>query len=234
MNHPTVPNDCMTPLDQLLMNYAAGRLGDPEQLLVNAARALNPDVRSRVAQFEAMGAQLMCDQSPAEVNADCLSLIMAKIDARPAPAAPCADKTKPCGPAPELNLPEIVHALLAAVCAQQQQWAPITKGVMRMELRLQPQPRTIVKKRLRLMKLAPRQSTPRHAHLGSEITLVLHGAFTDELGTFKRGDLIILTDPRYAHQPTAGEEGCVCLMLNEARLRFIDPIARVMNTFWRF
>lgn len=229
--------DCMTPLDNLLMNYAAGRLEDQERLLVNAARMLNPDVRSRLAQFEAMGARLMCEEAPAAVSAECLSHVMARIEKSGQPAVRCADK-EPCPPAPDLNIPGIVHALISSVCAQQQ-WSRMGRGVMRMELQVRaprprtPPARTIVQKRLRLMKLAPQQRTPRHAHAGTEITLVLHGSFTDELGTFRKGDVVILTDPRFIHQPTAGDDGCICLTLTEARLRFYDPFARIMNTFWR-
>lgn len=229
--HDSIPNDCMTPLDTLLMRYAAGHLGEQERLLVNAARALNPDVRSRISQFEAMGARLMCEEAEAPVSADCLSLVMARIE-KPQAVAPCSDPANPCGPAPELNIPQIVHALLANVCAERKQWSFMSRGVMRMELQVR-KPQNIVQKHLRLLKLAPGQSVPRHAHAGIEITLVLHGMFRDELGSFKRGDLIVITDPGFQHSPVAGDEGCVCLMLNEAKLRFYDPLARLMNTFWR-
>lgn len=250
-----VLKDCMTPLDRLLMNYAAGRLEEQEKLLVTAARALNPDVRSRIAQFEAMGAHLMCQQAPAPVSAACLNAIMARIDAQHAEETEAEDaaalkqqantgaavKAMPSPvpvsvPVPDLNIPEIIQALIANVCAHRQQWSHMTRGVMRMELtvRRPPQPaKQAVQKRLRLMKLPPGGAAPRHAHAGTEITLVLEGEFSDELGTFRRGDVVIITDPRFAHAPRAGGEGCTCLTLTEARLRFHDPLARIMNTFWR-
>lgn len=249
-----VLKDCMTPLDRLLMNYAAGRLEEQEKLLVTAARALNSDVRSRIAQFEAMGAHLMCQQAPAPVSAACLNAIMARIDAQHAMEEESSQEAEEAAfrqeantgaavkampspaPVPDLNIPEIIQALIANVCAHRQQWSHMTRGVMRMELtvRRPPQPaKQAVQKRLRLMKLPPGEAAPRHAHAGTEITLVLEGDFSDELGTFRRGDVVIITDPRFVHAPRAGEAGCTCLTLTEARLRFHDPLARIMNTFWR-
>src|SRR5258708_4974334 len=116
-------NDCMTPLDTLLMNYAAGRVGEPAQLLVNAARGMNPDVRNRVAEFEARGARMMCEEAPAAVREDCLSMVMAKIDSTPAVKCVDKDKSKPCPPSPDLNIPDMVHALISSVCANPQSWS---------------------------------------------------------------------------------------------------------------
>lgn len=221
----------LAPLDALLVDFAAGRLCPQEELLVSAARQLNPDIRARIAQFEALGAQAMCAAEPAPVQADCLAKVMKKI-------GDCAPESKthskaPCPDAPAgIDIPRTVYALITALCASQpQRWRRMTRGVAHMELHLVAA--APVQKRLQMMKLAPHQATPRHGHGGTEITLVLQGSFTDSLGTFSKGDVVVLTDPRLVHQPQAGEEGCICLTLTESRLRFRDPLMRVMNAFWR-
>lgn len=224
-------NRALSPLDALLVGFAAGRLGPQEELLVTAARALNPDVRARIAQFETLGARLMCDEAPAPVHADCLSVVMQRIDETP--PAICRMSARCAEPPPGLDIPSAVYALINAACAAPpRRWSRLTQGVAHMELRVTLPPQKPQKK-LRLMKLAPLQATPRHAHAGTEITLVLHGSFSDELGTFKKGDIVVLTDPRFAHRPQAGEDGCICLTLTESPLRFNDPFARFMNAFWR-
>lgn len=232
-----IMDKALAPLDALLVNFAAGRLCPQEELLVSAARQLNPDIRARIAQFEALGAQAMCAAEPAPVEADCLAKVMEKIGEKIGDCAPvkaCSPESKsPCPDAPaEIDIPGTVYALITALCASQpQRWRRMTRGVAHMELHLVAT--APVQKKLQLMKLAPRQATPRHAHGGTEITLVLQGSFTDTLGTFSRGDVVVLTDPRIVHQPQAGDEGCICLTLTESRLRFRDPFARFMNAFWR-
>ncbi len=63
------------------------------------------------------------------------------------------------------------------------------------------------------MRLAPHGSVPAHRHRGPEITLVVDGSFSDCLGTHARGDVVIVNAENLVHSPTAGPEGCVCLVL---------------------
>ncbi|HYD17904.1 MAG TPA: ChrR family anti-sigma-E factor [Patescibacteria group bacterium] len=228
----TMVKDPLQSLDMLLMRHAARRLGPHESLLVSAAAALNGTIRQRIAQYEAHGAQLMCEEQ-AQLAAKCLDSVMARIHAPKDEApAPCADKTKPCPPSPDLFIPDVVHGMISAVCAQKQkQWTRATHGILRIDLNVREQ--TPVQKFLKLMKMGPQFRTPRHTHSGTEITLVLHGSFSDEFGSWKKGDIVILTDPRVAHQPVAGEEGCVCLTLTESPLRFENPVTRMINTYFR-
>ncbi len=227
----TMYKDPLHALDMLLMRHAAGKLDPHESLLVNAAMALNDTIRNRIAQYEALGAQLICEQQ-AQVEHTCLERVMARIQ-NPAPeASPCADKSKPCPPSPDTHIPEVVHGMISAVCAQKQkQWSRATHGIMRIDLRvIEPTP---TQKFLKLMKMAPKFATPKHSHSGTEITLILHGGYEDEFGTWKKGDIVILTDPRFAHQPVAGDDGCVCLTLTESPLHFHNPVTRMINTFFR-
>ena len=55
---------------------------------------------------------------------------------------------------------------------------------------------------------------PLHGHTGAELTVVLTGAFTDERGEFRRGDLQEIE--KIEHQPVGDrEEGCICLVAAE-------------------
>ncbi|MEO1695235.1 MAG: ChrR family anti-sigma-E factor, partial [Pseudomonadota bacterium] len=73
---------------------------------------------------------------------------------------------------------------------------------------------------LRLIKVQRGQSMPEHGHGGSELTLVLDGAYHDELGTFATGDVADLDDS-IEHRPVAdAESGCICLIASERKARF--------------
>lgn len=82
---------------------------------------------------------------------------------------------------------------------------------------------------LLLLKVAPGAALPQHGHGGQELTLVLRGSFTDELGTFAVGDVADL-DSEVEHRPLAcPEQGCICLVATDGRLQFKGVLARLLQ-----
>ena len=78
------------------------------------------------------------------------------------------------------------------------------------------------------------RQVPQHTHEGSELTVVLDGAFHDETGHYGRGDLVI-ADSSLDHRPTADEEqDCLCLAVTDAPLRLTGRFGRFFNPFIRF
>jgi putative transcriptional regulator len=58
-----------------------------------------------------------------------------------------------------------------------------------------------------------------HSHKGKEITLVLEGAFSDETGSYKRGDIVI-HDQRSSHAPQADQRlGCTVLSIMDGPIQ---------------
>ena len=85
--------------------------------------------------------------------------------------------------------------------------------------------------RVRLLRIAPGRSVPRHTHRGSELTLVLEGAFSDATGRFVRGD-IESADGSLDHQPVADGSGpCMCLAVTSAPLRLTGLLGRIIDPF---
>jgi putative transcriptional regulator len=84
---------------------------------------------------------------------------------------------------------------------------------------------------LRLLKISPGVKIPKHTHGDEELTLILRGSYTDEVGDFHRGDLADL-DEDVLHAPTAtGEEPCICLIATSAPLRFKSIVGRIVQPF---
>lgn len=74
---------------------------------------------------------------------------------------------------------------------------------------------------------------PSHGHTGSELTMVLRGSYTDELGRFCAGDVADL-DPDVQHQPVADtDEHCICLIATDAPLRFNGLVPRLLQPFFQ-
>ena len=82
---------------------------------------------------------------------------------------------------------------------------------------------------MRLLRIPKGQPVPEHTHRGVELTLVLAGSFSDEVSTFRRGD-VEMADPEILHTPRAGEEeNCICLAVTDAPLRFSSRLMRLLQ-----
>jgi putative transcriptional regulator len=68
---------------------------------------------------------------------------------------------------------------------------------------------------------------PQHTHNGFELTLLLDGSFSDDMGTYHKGDFILL-DQNHQHQPKT-EEGCVCYTVVSDALHFTQGMSRLLN-----
>ena len=84
---------------------------------------------------------------------------------------------------------------------------------------------------VRLLKIPAGTAIPDHGHRGTELTLVLQGAFVDETDRFARGDVEVANED-LNHTPTA-EDGldCICLAATDAPLRFSGIIPRLAQRF---
>lgn len=68
-----------------------------------------------------------------------------------------------------------------------------------------------------------------HTHRGQEMTLVLHGSFGDDCGTFSPGDLAVTNDD-ILHSPTVTADGeCLCLINADAPMALSGSIARTIQ-----
>ena len=82
---------------------------------------------------------------------------------------------------------------------------------------------------LRLLKVAPGTRLPEHGHGGTELTLVLDGAYADDFGTYRRGDIADLGDD-VEHRPIADlQQGCICLAASDEKPRFTGLFARLLQ-----
>ena len=74
---------------------------------------------------------------------------------------------------------------------------------------------------------------PDHSHKGLEMTMVLQGAFSDEIDHFYRGDVEI-ADDNLTHKPKAETgELCICLAATQAPLVFNSWLPKLLQPFIR-
>jgi putative transcriptional regulator len=203
-----------------LMSFAAGSLPEPLAAAAAAHVSMCGECRKDLRDMELIGSALL--------------------GATPAPTAHEGELAIPDRPqepqAPERDPPSrrrTAHGLPAPIARRYGltldsiPWKRLGPGIWHHRLALSAG----VKGDLRLIKLAAGRRLPEHGHGGSELTLVLEGAFGDETGKYLRGDIQDIDD-QTEHRPVADKtEGCVCLIANDRGLRFKGLLGLVLRLF---
>lgn len=83
-----------------------------------------------------------------------------------------------------------------------------------------------------LLHIDPKGAVPAHTHKGFELTLLLDGSFTDELGEYSKGDFIWL-NKSHTHTPET-TNGCLCYTVSSDALQFTKGLARILNPIGNF
>ncbi len=213
--------------DALLTAYAAGNLPEAFNLALATHISLCDDCRAALAACEALGGAVLEAQAGDDavpeiaMSDDALASLMARLD-RLEPAKPAA-KPRPRHPVLPAPLTDYVGNDLSKI-----KWRSLGMGVRQAILPLADKSASA-----RLLYIPAGQAVPDHGHRGTELTLVLQGAFRDESDRFARGDIEIATQA-VQHTPVA-EAGadCICLAVTDAPLRFTGMIPRLLQPLFR-
>ncbi len=206
--------------DATLMAYSAGSLPQGMALLVACHLHWCPQCRERVRETDAVGGAMLDRLTPAALKEDALNTLLARLDEpeqefASLPPAPGAD---------EAELPAPLAQLLGKPI-DELSWKRIGYGVRQLDLELEGPGAT------RLLRISPGVSVPHHTHGGNELTLILRGSYSDEIGRFRRGDVADL-DGEVSHQPIVDtDEDCICLIATDAPLRFTGLMGRLVQPF---
>ncbi len=204
--------------DSTLMTHAAGALPEGLSLVLTAHLETCQRCRERVADAEQLGGSMLSELIPDDVSVDSLDHIWDRID-----KPECLETENP----PVVNV-----AGLPAVLAKyfpdgldSIHWRMVAPGIRQFIINQVSSERGTV----RLFSIAPGTTIPHHSHGGTELTLVLRGSFSDEIGRFGPGDLADLDDS-VSHQPVADtSEPCICLIATDERLRFTGMFSRLLQ-----
>lgn len=205
--------------EPLLMGYAAGTLPEAFSLVVATHITMCDTCRAALAEYDAVGGEVMLDSEPVDVAEDALAATLALIDNGQI-------STKPAVPARTQNsvfpgpLQDYVNGDLDSL-----KWRKVGGGVSQLVLN------TSEDASVRLLRIPAGTAVPDHGHRGTELTLVLQGAFTDEEDRFGAGDVEVANEDLH-HTPVA-EAGmdCICLAATDAPLRFNGLVPRIAQRF---
>ena len=206
--------------DAVLMAYSAGTLPEAFNLIVAAHLSLCDTCRAQAESFDALGGEVLDREYDTGISAASYASTLDLIEGgevtptQPKQAVKAGVLPKP--------IQDYVGGDLEAV-----RWKPIGMGVKQAILP------TSKEASARLLLIPAGVAMPDHGHHGTEMTLVLKGAFQDDDGYFARGDIEI-ADSDIHHTPVADiHEDCVCLAVADAPLQFDRLLPRIAQRFLR-
>lgn len=201
--------------DALLAAYAAGSLAYPFAVLVAAHVSLCDDCRARLEAHRHLGGLVLDGVAAAPVSEACRARALAALDL-PGSADP-----------PRTGFDIFPPPLAQLLGNAPPRWRSLGFGAKQAIL-WQGRAGTI-----RLLSIPAGQAVADHGHHGLELTLVLSGAFSDEGGLYKTGD-IELADETLQHVPRATDDmPCICAAATDAPLRFRALIPRMLQPIFR-
>lgn len=207
--------------DGVLTAYAAGSLPEAFNVVVAAHVSLCDEARVRLNALEAVGGAVLEEQDQVEMSYGSFEATLRLIanDAS-TPVEQIMHQTEDAVlPKPLIEyLPDGLDGV---------KWRALGKGVKQAIL---PTTRDAS---VRLLSIPGGVEMPDHGHHGTEMTLVLQGAFLDGDERFGRGDIEVVNEDHH-HTPIAEEgETCICLAASDAPLRFDGLLPKIAQPFFR-
>ena len=207
-----------------LMAYSAGALSSAFSAVVSTHLSVCHACRQRLRDTDAIGGQLLSQQEGLALSADAAERLRARLENEGMPATP----PEPAGT--RRHDPDELPAPLWPYFGRSYRalpWKWIGPGIH--HIRAQG----VNDDHLMLLRVAPGRSLPMHTHGGSELTMILRGAYDATLGHFAPGGVADL-DNDTEHQPvTAPGLPCICVAATDEPLVFSGWMARVLQPFVR-
>lgn len=190
--------------EELLVEHAAGAMKPGTALVVDCHVAVCDACRSRAAELQALGGQLLERTEAPPLPPELLERVMGRLD-EPAPIS-----ARPAVPPPEgAGWP---RPLLARLPPGKLRWRTVVPGVRAVDLSLGGE------ERVRLFRLRPGIGISEHDHGGAEHTLILSGGIADAERTLHAGDALSMAPGDRHEQRVLPDEECFALVAQEGPL----------------
>lgn len=242
--------------DETLLDYSAGALSVFMETLVACHLTVCPTCRYKAAQIENIGGELMSQLAITPMKAsveDTLnaldkptmqsiakgqdSSVLKNTQTGGLSRSPLAKKAASQMNRPHEDLtakhrvqgvPRPLARLLPS-SIDELPWRTLGPGLKQFNLSDQPRKAGAFK----LVKAEPGATFSQHTHEHRELTFVVSGSYTDELGTFKTGDIADL-DGQHMHCPVIdSDKPCISLIATDAPVRFSGVFSKMLQPFVR-
>ena len=203
------------------MAYASGTLTRGMALLVDCHVERCDSCMEKIRSAERVGGDLLQQINPVEMKAGAWDELSAQLDlVVDIERAEEVEQFK----SSQSEVPSALASLIGTDL-ENVSWKRMGVGVQQYDLGLGGTGAA------RLLRIQPGVSVPHHTHSGNELTLILRGSYTDEVGRFCAGDVADLDD-RIEHQPIVDtSEECICLIATDSPLKFTGLMGKLVQPF---
>ena len=209
------------PGEEFLLDYTTGSLTEGWSLAIATHLTFCSKCRKDIADIEALGGTMLETIKATHIEVNTAEKIIEKARQLKTGRNLMPEKTGN-GSNPH-KLPMLLLPYLDS-SKNEVPWKRLGFGVNQFLLRTSDETTTA-----RLLKIPGGRSVLEHSHNGSELTVVLSGKFSDETGTYGKGDFQ-QADEQLTHKPqTIGEDPCVCLLVTNSPLRFTGTMGRLIH-----
>ncbi len=222
--------------EETLTAYATGSLSEAFEVVVASHLTMCPCCREKAKLLDSVGGYFV-EQSDSAIPAltatemlkKCRLSDVVQLDDRTTEQNDQSDK-RPCAhevtreTALRVPLP-LARRLPASV--DNLPWKPLARGIEQFELG------TGSKKdgAFKLLRIQPGTQLIEHEHGDHELTLVLHGSYSDSLGRYSAGDVADL-GPEHSHKPVIdSDEPCIALIASNAPARYKGLVGKLIQPF---
>jgi len=206
------------PSGDLLASYAAGGLDAGATLVVGSHVEVCAECRSEISLLNGVGGMLLAKLEPVSLSEGALERALKRLG---------DDRAPQRAPAPRprfLNGFEIPKRLQSQQIGAKLWLAP---GIWFAPVKAEHETETCTY----LIYGAKNKTLPKHTHPGRELTVVLHGAYTDELGHFATGDFAEADDSISHAQIVSPDGECLCLISSDGAMKPEGFVARFVQSF---
>jgi len=204
-------------LDSLLARYVAGTLPTPARVLVEAHLELKPQNLIKVRNLEALAGLELMDIDPVALS-DRDAMLAAVL----ASEAPEATQRAEAPVTEDRVFPKALYDFVGFDAADVP-WRTRMPGLKEYDLG------DIEGCHVNLFWLKPGRTVPAHTHEGSELSLVLDGAFSDSRGHYGRGDISV-ADDSVDHRPSVDlGRPCIGFAVMDAPLKLTGSFRQLIG-----
>lgn len=209
------------PTDELLNQYAQGLTSVSMSIALSAHLELCQTCREKVRNYEASAADEWAGQD--YQGEDFSHMVDAIVQHSQSTSIKSSARMNEIH---MLDRSVTIPEVLARAAGEGLVWKKLAGGINQARMQLDNETQC------EFIYMKPGCQTPVHTHQGSEVTLVLHGGFNDEMGVYEVGDFVV-RGPEHQHQPRS-EDGCLCFTVLDSPLTFTQGLARLLNPFSRY
>lgn len=204
--------------DETLQEYASGVLNPSMETLIACHLTVCPTCRARAELADAVGGLSLFNNESVPMIASA-SDILALDESTELEKEPVNTASYPGVPKP---LARLLPTSLAEL-----PWKSFGPGLKQYNLGNQPRKEGAFK----LLWLDSGSKMSKHTHNHRELTFILSGSYSDEMGHFKAGDIADLSADHH-HTPLVDSDApCICLIATDSPVKFDSLFGKMMQPF---